>query len=382
MNFFKEIKNLYRLLFKTPEENKRIIFYTEHGGYYPNFEGLLDELTGNHGLTISYITSDPNDPILSSSHERIKSFYLKSLLPYYMQGVDCSVFVMTLTDLHQFYLRRSINPVHYVYVFHAMVSTHMMYLAGAFDHYDSILCVGPHQIEEIRKYEAWNNFPEKKLINAGYYRLEKIFEEYKKYSAKKTDKSKQTILIAPSWGEKNILESVGDSLIELLLGNDYEVIVRPHPEIVKRSFGLVKGFAEKFGHSSAFVLETSIATNDSFLKADVLISDCSGVSLEYAFGTERPVLFIDVPYKIRNPNFRELDIEPVELALRSKLGIVVDPEAMHTVPQKLKKLLDNRIKYKKQISELRKQYVFAFGKSSEIGARHIANLISHKPEHE
>ncbi len=52
-----------------------------------------------------------------------------------------------------------------------------------------------------------------------------------------------------------------------------------------------------------------MTTDDSLLRADVLICDISGIALEYVFGTERPVLFLDVPLKIHNPRFKELEKE-------------------------------------------------------------------------
>ena len=79
----------------------------------------------------------------------------------------------------------------------------------------------------------------------------------------------------------------------------------------------------KFGSNPDFTLERSIATDDSLLKSDVLICDCSGVALEYAFGTERPVLFLDVPYKIQNEKYEELDMQPLEVAMRAKVGVII-----------------------------------------------------------
>ncbi len=52
-----------------------------------------------------------------------------------------------------------------------------------------------------------------------------------------------------------------------------------------------------------FQLETNIATNDSFCAADLMISDWSGAALEFAFATERPGLFVDVPRKVNNPDY-------------------------------------------------------------------------------
>ena len=377
----KEIANFHRFFWRTPKAEKAIIFYAEHEGYYPYFEGLIKKLLGEYNQTLCYVTSDSDDPILQKSDSRIKTFYLNKLLPFFMAFVDCKVFVMTLTDLNQFHLKRSVNPVHYVYVFHALVSTHMAYRYGAFDHYDSILCCGPHQVEEIRRHEEFNELPPKKLLEAGYYRLERIYEAYQKYSSEKSSSvTKETILIAPSWGTANVLESCGERLVELLLEAGYKVIVRPHPETVRRSPNLIALFASQFGNNPHFTLETSVATDDSLLQADVLICDCSGVSLEYAFGTERPVLFLDVPLKIQNQRFKELGIEPLELSLRTEIGVIVPPEKLDAVPQVISELAANSAVYKKRIAKLRKQNVYAFGHSSDIGAQCIINMVARETQ--
>jgi YidC/Oxa1 family membrane protein insertase len=255
----------------------------------------------------------------------------------------------------------------------------MMYHYGAFDYYDSILCAGPHHVKEIRKYEELAGLANKKLIEAGYYRLERIYSRYQKYLAGKTNISeKTTVLIAPSWGDKNILASCGVRLVNLLLENGYRVIVRPHPETVRRCPKLINTLATKFRNNPEVTMERSVAADDSLLISDILICDCSGVALEYALGTERPVLFLEVPYKIKNDRFRELDIEPLELAIREKIGVIVSPEKIDTVPENIGKLIAEHKKYKEQIVQLRKQYVYAFGHSSEIGSKHIINLIQHE----
>ena len=375
----REMADFRRFFWRTPKSEKAIIFYAEHEGYYSYFEGLIEKLIGEYNQTLCYVTSDSEDPVFRKSEPKINGFYLDKLLPFFMVLVNCSVFVMTLTDLNQFYIKRSLNPVHYVYVFHSLVSTHMIYRYGAFDHYDSILCCGPHQVEEIRKHEELNGLPSKRLVEAGYYRLERIYQAYQRYSSEHSPSAtKETILIAPSWGATNILESCGEYLAELLLEEGYEVIVRPHPETIKRSPHLIGLFTSKFGDNPNFTLETSVATDDSLLRADVLISDYSGITLEYAFGTERPVLFLDTPLKVRNQRFRELGIEPLELLLRHKIGEVVSLEKLETVPQVISNLISNRLAYQENITELRKQYVYNFGHSSEWGAQYIIHLTTGK----
>jgi YidC/Oxa1 family membrane protein insertase len=147
---------------------------------------------------------------------------------------------------------------------------------------------------------------------------------------------------------------------------------------MKRSPRQVSLLASKFGDCPGFSVETSTATDDSLLRAGVLISDYSGIALEYAFGTERPVIFLDVPAKTRNPRFRELGVEPVELALRSRIGVTVSPDELETIPRVVSELARNRAAYRARISELRDKYVYEFGRSSEVGARHIMALEAGK----
>ena len=209
---------------KTPKRAKAVVFYAEHEGYRPNFEGLLDELRQRRGWEMCYVTSDAEDPMLGAPMAGVRPFYLKTLLPFFMALVNCRVFVMTLTDLNRFHLKRSINDVHYVYVFHSLVSTHMMYHDGAFDHYDSILCVGPHHVDEIRAYEHQRGLPPKTLVEAGYYRLERVHAAYETCRAQHPAASgKTTVLVAPSWGKDNVLESCGKPVVSALLRAGHNV---------------------------------------------------------------------------------------------------------------------------------------------------------------
>lgn len=362
----------YRRFKKLSTQDRAIVFYAEHSGHYPYFEGIIKKLTDEYKRTLCYITSDKHDPILTKADPRVKAFYLNKLLPLFMAFVDCKVFVMTLTDLGNFNLKRSMKPVHYVYVFHGLTSTHTVLRPNALDHYDALLCAGPHHVEEIRQREKLNNLPPKILIEAGYYRLERIYQDYQEYVRRKPSQpDRQTVLIAPSWGVDNVLESCGEELVRLLLREGYQVIVRPHPETMKHAPRLIRRLEDEFGKKLNFTLEKSIDTHDSLLQADVLITDWSGISLEYAFGTERPVLFLDVPAKIRNPRYKELGIEPIELSIRQEVGIIVSPEKLNAVAQAIKQLMANQSTYKERLVELRDRHVYNFGHSSDIGAEYI-----------
>jgi CDP-glycerol glycerophosphotransferase (TagB/SpsB family) len=375
MSFFRELKDFYRFHKQTSKNKKQIIFYAEHAGYYPNFEGLLVELLDHYNQPVTYITSDINDPILQTNNRNLTTFYSNLLFPFLMQFLKTKVMVMTLSDLNQFQIKRSVHSVHYVYVFHSLVSMHMSYNKGAFDHYDSVLCAGAYQEEEFREYEKLYNQKEKQLVSAGYYRLERIYEKYE--NKKRANlQNKKTILIAPSWGDKNILETCGIELTQLLLDAGYNVIVRPHPQAVIQDPQLMRKLEATFKDNSAFVFERSIETDDSLLNADVLICDCSGVALEYALGTERPVLFLDVPIKIKNPEYTNLSYKPFELTSRKKIGVIVSIDKLSNVVSTIEELISKKDVYQKKLRKLRSDTVYGFGDSCKIGAQHILKMAA------
>lgn len=376
MSLLKEFVSLWRIRFRTPASERAVVFYSEHESYFAYFDGLIDALKAKRAEPFCYVTSDSNDPILTSASPGVHAFYLNKLLPLFMKFVNCRVFVMTLTDLDNFHLQRSINPVHYVYVFHAMNSTHMAYRRGAFDHYDSILCTGPYQVKELQRDADVRSIGKRTLIEAGYSRLERIHTASSAQQAEINASSPPTVLVAPSWAASNVLEKHGIELVTALRNAGFNVIVRPHPETNKRYPQLSAALQEAFSADSGFLFERSVRTDDSMLVADVLITDWSGIALEYAFGTERPVLYMDVPRKVHNDRYEELGIEPFEASMRNELGVVMAPEQIDNIADFVNQLVNNRQRYRDQIVRLRSENVFNFGHSGEIGAQHICELLS------
>ena len=113
-----------------------------------------------------------------------------------------------------------------------------------------------------------------------------------------------------------------------------------------------------------------------------MISDWSGISLEYAFIFERPVIFIDVPKKVLNPNSSDISLEPIEISIRKKIGHVVLPDNLEEIPLIIKDLEKNAQIFNKQIKEILSMTVYNIGESAKIGAKYIQQLndeIGRKP---
>ena len=105
-----------------------------------------------------------------------------------------------------------------------------------------------------------------------------------------------------------------------------------------------------------------------------MISDWSGISLEYAFTFERSVIFIDVPKKTLNPNSSDISLEPIEIAIRNKIGHVISPNNLESIPKLIEGLDEYAQNINEQIKDVRSQTVYNIGKSAKIGAEYIQQL--------
>jgi YidC/Oxa1 family membrane protein insertase len=185
---------------------------------------------------------------------------------------------------------------------------------------------------------------------------------------------RKNVLIGPSWDPRGLLNTCGERLVELLLKSSYQVVLRPHPISFKKSKAVIDAITRRFGQDPLFRLETSTTTQDSLYDSDIMIADWSGLSMEYAFGLERPQVFIDVPRKVNNPSYQDLGLEPVEAAFREDVGAVVTPGELEKVPAAIERLCADPARFKDRIAALREKYVYNPGASGPAGAKIIAEL--------
>ena len=361
-----------------PLEDKNLVFYSEGGAYHGFLLPVISHLTEDHNLKIYYLTSDQDDPLLSEPPENVKSIYVGwgSAMIFAFQTLEAKVLVMTMPDLHSFHIKRSRYPVHYIYLQHSLVSSHMVYKPGAFDHFDTILCSGSHHVSEIREWEKLNNLPEKNLYEHGYAPLDTILDMVSSRPLiSKPATSNYNVLVVPSWGSEGLIENGAKELVGSLLDAGHYVTLRLHPQSRINSAKNVKLLAANFNSHPNFEMDIDNAIFESLIKADVLISDWSGVSLEFAFGLERPVIFIDVPKKINNPRYTELENIPIEISARDKIGIILGQEKLDKVTDVVTEIMEDSEKFVTQIRALRDKTVFNIGQSAKRGSELIYDIV-------
>ncbi len=365
--------------------NKKLVIYSEKSGFYKYFENTINALLKNTSLTIHYVTNDPDDAIFKKAEQepRIKPYYIgpKKIITFMMK-MDAEIVLMTTPDLEKYYIKRSYvkKDVEYIYTFHGPTSTTMCVREGAYDHFDTIFCVGPHQVDEIRATEKLYNLPEKTLVPVGFGLIDNLCKMYDEME--KVQKDKKQILLAPSWQEDNILEYCLDDLMEGLLHKGNKVILRPHPEFIKRFPAKMDAIIKKYDGCDGddFVIEMDFSSNRTIWESDLLITDWSGIAYEFSYATKKPSLFINTPMKVLNPNYTKIPFVPTEISWKDQVGISVDTDKLSTIPETVEELLTNPDKYEKQITEALNRNIYNVGESGLAGAKYIYEQLIKKQQ--
>lgn len=362
--------------------NNEIIIYSESYNFWGHFEKIVKKLYINYNKKIIYLTSDNQDKLLNNPPYEITSFYIgsgiiRTILFLKLKG---PLVIMTMPDLEVFHIKRSPEVLHYAYFFHSINSCHMAYRPHAFDFYDSIFTVGPRHDLEIRSLENNNRSPTKKIIQFGYPRLESLIENYQSLILSRTASKPERIkiLIAPTWGKNSLIERHGGQFISSLINYGFDVTLRPHPETIKRCPNLIKKISKNYEKNSNFTLQSEVSSSQSLFDAHLMISDYSGAALEFSLATFKPVLFVNVPRKINNIKYYEHKLEPLEVLLREKMGIIINEENLDKISSHIYPLLSDYKIYKENITQLRNQYIYNLGKSSENGVLAIIEILDQK----
>lgn len=354
-----------------------IVFYSEGGSYAPYLRPMIDALADRYDRPVYYLTSDESDPLLVNPPAHVRSFFIGmgSMRTYVFKEIRAKVFAMTMPDLNTFHIKRSPKVDHYTYFHHSLVSTQMVYREGAFDHFDSMMCVGPYHADEVREWEELRGLPEKEMFEHGSPPLDTLMAEVAQRPAHVIDPAKPlNVLLAPSWGPEGVMETRANEIVEVLLSAGHFVRVRPHPRTRQHAGQVLTALAAKFDSNPNFNMNEDISGHEALFQSDVMISDWSGVAMEFAFGIGRPVVFMDVPRKVNNPAYQDMKLTPLEVSYRDKVGVVVAPDALATLPAVLDDLKNNAAQNKQKVIALRDSLFHNLGTSAQAGADILVEL--------
>lgn len=401
----KRSKEDYQRFNKYPEY-KEVVFYSEASGFYKYFRGLINRLIAQTDITIHYLTSDPSDQVFDLVNEQFKCYYLndKMLISAFMR-MDADIMVLTTPDLETYHLKRSLvnKNTEYVFLNHGSGSVNFTFREHALDHFDTIFCCTPQTYEEVREIEYVYQLPQKTLVKTGYELYVELREKAEKYRAidagypkhgacsiidssepettkhldTKSSSTRGKVLVAPSWQPDNIMESCAEPLVRSLLDCGLQVVVRPHPEFVKRFPERIASIKKTFAQVAPedFSLQDDFSDDSTLYTADLIVTDWSTIFIEFCYTTKQPALFIDTPMKIPNPHYERIPLKPLDLTMREKFGVSLSPQDAHKAGKIALELLLQRDSYKDDIAALFEGTLYEEGKGMQNGSDYIAARI-------
>ena len=324
LSLFDKLKNNYHIVKEILYLRKikpKYLFFSENKTYQKYTYLLIEALVKKYPNEVYYVSADINDKINNIGVRNIfigKGF----LMNIFFLIIRAQNIYLTVTDLGNHAVKKTKNVDNYVYYFHAPVSTTKVYTETAFDNYDVILCNGDYHFNEIRKRESQKKIKKKKLIKTGYF-----YFDYLKDRINNQVEANE-ILIAPSWNynQKNFINENLEEIIRSVLKKGYNVKFRPHPENFKRSMNIINSFKKKF-FDEKFILDENTENINSMENAKCLITDNSGIAIEFLLLFKKPVLYFEDIDKVHNTKFNEYnDLVTMDQKVKKTFGYIFKKE--------------------------------------------------------
>ena len=361
---------------KLPENFRNIVFFSEGPNYWNTMAPVVESLLAR-GVAFSYLSMKDDDPGLHIESELCRGFCIGSGsgFLYFMSMLQAKVVLMTTPGLQSLSLKRSRGVSHYIHLVHAPVGM-SSYKKNSYDFFDTVMCSGSHQIEDLRKLEAIRKTKPKKLLETGCPYMDVLKQKVEASGPRSgTPSEPYTVLIAPTWGANGALGRYGMKLIEPLIRANLNIIVRPHPQQLRSEQELLNGLKLAAKEYESISWDENPSGHESMNAADILISDGSGIIFDFAFIYEKPVITLD--FNLVSENFELEDLgEPVwEKEMSRNLGLVVSENDLLSLPQKIQEIL-SRESLKDELRRLRKASLYNYGTSGNIAAEQLLEIVA------
>ena len=304
---------------QSANSNAGIVLFCEGPQYINIFLPIL-QACENRKIPITYYTGAEHDPALKTPYTYIKSEYIGqgNTAIARLNFLQADICLMTTPGLDVYQLKRSKGVKHYSHILHAPSDATMYRLFGL-DYFDSVLLSGDYQKKDIRLLEADRNIKEKELITVGCPYLDVLQQKIEALAQQKAvdHESKKgtqnamrseaqnrqnfdfTVLVSPSWGKSALLSRYGEKLLDPLVKTGFRIIVRPHPQSKKSESALLERLEKVYENAANLEWNYESDNINALSRADIMISDFSGIIFDYAFLREKPFLYVNEDIDIR-----------------------------------------------------------------------------------
>jgi hypothetical protein len=266
------------------------VIYSEGKQYWNVFKPVLDEFETRE-IHLLYLSSQEDDPVFSQKYHFIKSEFIGEGNKAFarLNFLSAAVVLMTTPGLDVYQLKRSKTVRHYAHILHAP-SDATMYRMFGMDYFDSILLTGDYQAKDIQGLEKLRGLPEKQLITVGCTYLD-VYADTIKHIPKEAAHP-FTVLVSPSWGPSALLSKYGCTLLDPLVKTGWRIIIRPHPQSKKSEAEMLESLTKKYKNTDNVLWDYERENIYALAKADIMISDFSGIIFDYIFLFDKPVMYV------------------------------------------------------------------------------------------
>ncbi len=219
----------------------------------------------------------------------------------------------------------------YIYIQHSTFSLTMIYKKKAFSNFDVVLTNNKFQKKEILELNRIYK------CNVKSWKNKYLFKGVK--NTKKENIAKK-ILIAPTWGTDFYKNKYHEIIFKLLKDTGYEIEIRPHYMSYKKK-EIKKNDLEK-----TFRINENSINFDEYL---TIITDWSGISIEFTRATYSKSILINSKQKIMNSEFNLVKNQPIEIYSRNILGYEIEVDQLDHINDKIKRVAYEKDSDKKKI---------------------------------
>ena len=300
---------------------KDIVIYSEGKQYWNVFRPVLEEFDKRQ-FPVTFYTSDENDLCFDFKSDFVTTSFIGKGNKAYatLNLLDANIVLMTTPGLDVYQLKRSKMVKHYSHILHSAddVTTYRLF---GLDYFDSVLLTGDYQKEAIRKLEDLRKLPAKNLITIGCTYLDIAMNKIKELPVIEKKDSLPTVLVSPSWGENGLLKKYGMSLLKPLAESGFHIIIRPHPQTSISEKDMLEKIQDDLKSYTEIEWDFERENIMSIQKADIMISDFSGIIFDYMFLFSRPVIYTSYNFDKRPYDCSDLEEEPFKFRCIRELGI-------------------------------------------------------------
>jgi hypothetical protein len=302
----------------TPAKRYSFVIYNEGIQYWNVFKPVLDAFE-IRGVNVLYLSSAENDPFFSESYSHITGEYIGAGSRAFMRlnVLEADVCLMTTPAIEVYHLKRSKGVRHYAHILHDTGDATCYRLFGI-DWFDSLLLTGEYQIEDIRELEKIRSMPQKELVVVGSTYLD-VYNE-KKQNLPREEEHPFTVLVSPSWGPGSLLNAFGKKLLDALAKTGWRIIVRPHPQSKQSESAVLLALETRYKDNSNVEWDYSPENILSLSKADVMLSDFSGIIFDFIFLFDKPVFYSNAFFNTEMYDASDLDHAPWKFEVVKTFG--------------------------------------------------------------